>query len=56
MKKSVEFSAKEVYERTGKAMELLINAAPKMLDDNRFLFKGQEAHGRKKIHKNKNAA
>ena len=57
MKKSFEFSVKEVYESTGKTMDILMKAVPRMLADERFLFKGiEEAHGRKKYLKNKNAA
>ncbi len=57
MKKSFEFSVKEVYESTGKTMDILMKVAPRMLADERFLFKGiEEAHGRKKHLKNKNAA
>ncbi|MGR6981263.1 hypothetical protein ACUHGC_07645 [Testudinibacter sp. P27/CKL/0425] len=57
MEKSFEFSVSKVYERTGKTMDALMKAAPKMLIDERFLFKGsEEVHGKKKHLNNRNAA
>ncbi|HDR0674408.1 hypothetical protein ACFHYJ_05890 [Pasteurella multocida] len=48
MKERKYYPTREVYERSGEVMELLLKVAPKMLEDERYLFKGDETHGPKK--------
>lgn len=43
-----QYDTRGVYQRSGETMGLLLKVAPKMLDDERFLFKGEELHGQKK--------
>lgn len=48
MKEKKYYPTQEVYKRSGEVMELLLKVAPKMLSDERYLFKGDEMHGLKK--------
>ena len=46
--KERKYSTQEVYKRSGEVMDLLLKVVPKMLADERYLFKGDETHGPKK--------
>lgn len=48
MKEVKYYSTQEVYKRSGEVMDLLLKVAPKMLEDERYIFKGEEIHGPKK--------